>query len=123
MNDSSLTHTYRPDRFEKACHFYKEVVRLCRDLGYSQEIIDHMDDVYLSFVITALKQENSSLRTKREIADGIKRILDNDLLQSVLGKRKGYFAGLKKEILFWAIRSKYYLLCNFLLTAQNFFGK
>lgn len=122
-NSMSTTHLYRPDRFEKVCHFYREVVKLCETLVYRQEVLDNLAGVYLSFVITAMKQENGSQRTQLEKWTSIKAMVDNELLQSVLEKRKELRVGWKKDILFWSMRKKAYLLCDLLLTAQNAFGK
>lgn len=121
-NSSSLTQAYRPDRFEKVCRFYEETVRLCKDLGYRREVLENLADIYLSFVIAALKQENRTRHAWKERRKDIKAILDNNLLQSALEERYGKCVSIKKEILFWAMRKKMCLLCDLLLSAQNALG-
>lgn len=122
-NADSLTHIYRPDRFEKACHFYTTMVALCMDLGYRQEVIDNMAGIYLSFVITAMKQENKAPLRYREKIANLQKMVDNTLLQTVLGNRNIKVDNLKKRILFWSIRKKKYSLCNLFLFAQNLMRK
>lgn len=55
-NQSSLTHVYRLDRFEKINQFYLACQTACDELGYGDEVRTRLTHVYLSFVIAALKQ-------------------------------------------------------------------
>ena len=118
-NDASISHSYRKDRFEKAGYFYLEMKKLCDELGYTQEVRYRCGMRYLAAVIALLKQE--VMRTERFSAKlkTIQGILNYDELQRVMLERKSDEVGMKKKILFWAMRHKLAGVCYVLLFAQN----
>ncbi|MBO5128832.1 MAG: glycosyltransferase [Oscillospiraceae bacterium] len=118
-NSTSLTHTYRPDRYKKICFFYTETVELCRRLGYSEEVSHRFTGPFLSFVITALKQEVRSERPLSQKRKLIRKIVDDELLQQVLRSVKSDRMGTKKKLLYWSMRNKCYALCYTMLVAQS----
>lgn len=109
-NDTSLTHAYRPDRFGKAKYFYGQSVELCRELGYSRNVIESCREPFLALTIASLKQCGKHLR----------EIVEDPLLQEVLRDKEE--ANWKKRIFYWAIRRKRYMLCRCLLAAQKGIG-
>lgn len=114
-NSTSLSHTYRPDRYDRVRHFYNEIVLLCRTLGYSQEVARRFRGTYLSFAITALKQEVMADRPLAEQRESVRRIIDDQTLQGVLLDIRKEPQDLTKKILFFAMRHKLYSVCFGLL--------
>lgn len=110
-NESSLSRSYREDRYKKIKHFYLECVNLCKELKYSEDILHRITKPYLDFVIAALKQEfkfNKNIKVRNQ---NLKNIINDDVLQEVLQKNKADKVKISKKILFYAMRKKWYFLC------------
>lgn len=118
-NQASLTRKYRPERFERVCHFYEEILLLCQRMGYSREVAFRLGVTYLSFVITALKQTAAAEIPAAEKRRGLKDALSNELLQQVLREHRGDRLALKKRVLFFVMRHRMVAVSWFLLAAQN----
>lgn len=83
-NDTSLTHIYRRDRYEKIKSFYDACKEECDKLDYDDKIKSRLTGPYLSFTIAALKllvSSNESCKTKKEL---FKEIVFDNNLQDVL---------------------------------------
>lgn len=88
-NHSSLTHTYREDRYDKIKFFYDSCIKVCEEYGYSNEVKKRLSGPYISFTTAALKMIVSSdnpIIKKRELVKGI---VNDEHLQFVL-KHSGY---------------------------------
>lgn len=109
-NPESLTHTYRPDRFEKIRKTYDACVKLCRDRSYPAEVERRCGDLMLDLSIGAMKQAS----------DGeLREILEDELLRKLLEEKKGNRVNWKKALLFWAIREGKYTLVRALVAAKK----
>lgn len=118
-NEKSLTHTYRPDRFEKVKYFYKKCVELCRESQYPPEVARRCREPFISFTIAALKHEVVFAPGLRAAYRNIRRIVNDELLQQVLAEKKADQTNWKKKTLFWAMRKRFYPLVFALLAVQN----
>ena len=119
QNSTSLSRSYRPDRFTKSRYFYGRCIQLCRDKKYTEEVKRKCGAIFLSHTITAMKQEMATDFSFGKKKTSIKQIIDNELLQQVLLERNNDKQNLKKRILFWLMRKKQYNLCCLLLALQN----
>ena len=54
-NASSLTRVFRADRFEKICHCYSSMLRVCREQGFSERIAQSLSAQFLGNTIGAMK--------------------------------------------------------------------
>ena len=117
-NESSLSRTYRADRFEKLRCFYNKTKALCESLEYDSEIIHRVSKPYLSFVISAMKQESVAPRSAKENRERIKAMVNDKTLQEVLIANKKDRVSLTRKILFFTIRNKMYRLCYLLLKSK-----
>lgn len=54
-NQTSLTHVYRPDRYERICHCYSAMAEMCKQLYDSETISQCLATQYLGNVIGAMK--------------------------------------------------------------------
>ncbi|MCI6652054.1 MAG: glycosyltransferase [Ruminococcus sp.] len=115
-NETSLTRTYREDRYEKIKIFYNESVKLAESLGYGDDIKHRISHPYLSNTIAALKQEVAAGKDKKSAIKRIKYIGDDDVLQAVLKSNKKDNVGLNRKMLFWCLRNKHYRICYLLLS-------
>ena len=117
-NNGSVSRTYRPDRYSRNRHFYTKCLELCKECGYSEDVIHRCSEPFLRNTIAALKQE-TVYHDRRTAVKHLKAIIDDDLLQQVLRDKKKDKMNLKKRILFWAIRNRCYQLCYALLIAKS----
>ena len=108
-NESSLSHTYRADRYEKIKDFYVKTKALCEKKGYDGDIIHRVSKPYLANTIAVMKVES------RISFSNLKKILRDDVLKEVLrANRKDKVSGTRK-ILFFLVRNKLFLLSFILL--------
>ena len=114
-NNTSLSRTYRRDRYERIKHFYCSSVELARKLEYGDEIIHRISKPYLSFTTGALKQACAYFGTWKKSKDSIKEIIDDDVLQQTLERNKHDTVSMSRKIFFYAVRKKWYFLCYVLL--------
>lgn len=114
QNGSSLTRTYRPDRFEKAGDLYTRCIALCRRAGYSAEVEGRCGERFLCDTITAMKQEAAA-----GTEAGLRSIVNEERLQNLLREKRQDKTGLPRRLLFFAVRHRWYWLCRVLLTARN----
>lgn len=54
-NKSSLTHTYREDRYERIKEFYVKTINKAMDLGYSSEIVERIRLPYRCHILMQLQ--------------------------------------------------------------------
>lgn len=118
-NDSSISRSYHPERYDRIRHFYLETVALGKRLGCTQNVIDRLYMPYISFTIAALKQEANAAIPVAIKKSNLKRILNDELLQEAIKDTHKSKTALTREILFWSIQKKCYSLCYLLLKAQN----
>lgn len=92
INTTSLTMTYRKDRFERINDFYRRSVALFAELSYSDELLARLNMLYHSFVIAALKQIVASDMSKSEKKKCVLDIVKDSVFRGTLSK-----AVIKKE--------------------------
>jgi len=117
-NGTSLSRSYRQDRYEKNKLFYLKCLELCRECAYSKDVIRLCAVPYLSFTMAFMKQVAEYHDPKTAVVK-LRSIIDDELLQKVLHEKYYGKTNFKKRILFWTIRSKWYYLCYVLLVAKN----
>lgn len=106
-NQTSLTHVYRTDRFEKINQFYSACQAMCDELEYGDEIRARLLHVYFSFVIAALK-----MAAKVPGVQGRKAAFDamgDEQLGEILQKADLRCESGARKILLCAIRQKWFL--------------
>ena len=116
VNGTSLTRTYRSDRFEKIKYFYERCLKVCEDYRYPSEVIRRCAEPFVGYTIAALKQEAAFSAAPDE---GIRRIVGDPVLQEVLQAKRKDRDNIKKKLLFLAIRNKWYGVVKLMLLAQN----
>lgn len=122
VNETSLSRSYREDRYDQIKHFYLECVKLCERLNYGGEILHRVSKPYLDFVISALKQEFEFNKNSKKRYQSLKNIIDDDVLQNVLHENKSDNVKLTKKIIFYAMRKKWYFLCILILKIKGYYG-
>lgn len=85
-NESSLTRSYRADRFDASIHFYTEVLKAIEDEGLPHECVLRLQKTLFIYLRMCIKQERTSVSKKSAIAARatIAEQLNNPTLLSVL---------------------------------------
>ena len=112
-NQTSLTHVYRPDRFEKLDQFYEACQAVCDELGYSEEVRARLVHVYFSFLIAALKMTAhvSGGQGRKATATAMK----DPRLQNILQRADLRREPRRRKFLLCAIRQKWFFVAYILL--------
>lgn len=105
-NGTSLTHTYRTDRHEKINFYHQASVQLCRELNYTQEVIDRLSYSYASNVIGALKLIVLSGCSDKEQRRNVSAIVTDGYLQRVIHQMDIRREPLSRKLLLMACRWK-----------------
>lgn len=114
-NGTSLTHVYRPDRFEKICHFHATSVSKARELGYSEEVIKRLQEPFISFSIAAMKMiVQSAPVCEAEKRKMLKEIL-NGYMRKVRWKHRNVQTSKKRRIFDFCMEKRLTWACYVLL--------
>lgn len=113
---TSFSRKYTPNRYDMIKHFYQEVIKLCKEKMYSDDIIKRVTEPYISYTIATLKQEAQAPVSLKSRMNKVFDILDDPVLQQVVQMKKGDQAIWSRKLIYLLIRKKRYLAC-FLLCA------
>lgn len=114
-NDTSLTHTYKKDRYEKIKYFYNMCINKAEELNYNKEIKERLMYPYIANTIAALKMIIKADCKMKEKKNEFNKIISDNHLQSILKKMDIRKESLQRKILFIAMKYKIYNLCFFLI--------
>lgn len=106
-NETSLTHTYRKDRYQKIKKFYIESKKKAVDLEYSDNIIDRICVPYFSFTIAAMKQIVTSNTNLLDKFKEIHKIVCDELLQEILLGMNIKMQGRSKQVLIQIMKNRW----------------
>lgn len=85
VNATSLTKSYKADRFEKSLIFYEEVVRRLNQYGYGKDEINRAKRNFFVYVRASISQEiNYEKNSMRAAVKNIKKICTNEKLQDII---------------------------------------
>lgn len=118
-NSSSLTHTYRKDRYERSKHCYQNCVALCKELGYPPSVEKACMSPFIGNTVSSMKQAVAFYSKKSEAISILREIIDDETIRNVLLQKKHDNLRIKNRIFFWAIVHKCYFLCYLLLSLNN----
>ena len=112
-NVTSLTHTYRRDRFEKIKLFYDKCQLVCNKMYYNDRVKKRLSYPYISNTIGALKMLiESDYRDKKE---AFKNIILDDHLQGVLESINYKKESVNRKILLICMKKKWVDIVYFLI--------
>lgn len=117
-NETSLTNTYREDRYDKIRHFHKSCLVQHKKLGYNHEVAIRLHEPFVSFTIAAMKMIVVCDKTKKEQKKELKYIIDDLHFQNVLFEADICHMTFGRKVLFWAMKKKYYEICYILIHAK-----
>lgn len=114
-NDSSLTRTFRKDRFEKISYFYRMCDELCRENEYPKKIRNEIKYPYIANILAALKMIVRSKVKPSEKIDEFKVVLSDNQLQMVLKDMDLSKEYTLRKIILSAMKRKRWRLCYILI--------
>lgn len=116
-NAGSLTHTYRPDRFEKICSFHRACVTKCQELDFGENVIVRFQEPMMSFTIAAMKMILNSQLNKREKMKEIKKIIHSPYVENLCWTR-GMEASITRKFFTFCFRNKMSKVCFWILALK-----
>lgn len=117
-NETSLTHSYKKDRYNRIKHFYEACIDKCDQLEYSKEVKRRMAYPFMANSIAAMKMIAGS-----DLSDGEKKKMIGSIVYDETMQHVVYQMNLKREsftrkILFLSIKYKMTGLCYCLIKAK-----
>jgi len=117
-NSTSLTQSYRADRFDRIREFYYSCTRMAVEIGHSRKVCSRISGLFLSFSIAAMKQIVMADLPYRDQRTELAKIVDDEIMQSTLMDPNCRYQSRMREILFWAMRRRLYCMVYLLVKAQ-----
>lgn len=117
-NQSSVTRSFRQDRYEKIKYFYEKTIELCRSAGYGEVVQERVARCCLAFIIGAMKQMAACDAPAAVRKARIKEIVQDQMLQDILHSLSIDCYKPKVRILFSAMRRNMYRLVYLLVRLQ-----
>ena len=117
QNTSSLTQTYRPDRFQKIVKSYRQTLELAQLYKNTAVIEQRISEVYLGFLIAAMKQIVAHGDTASEKFGMIGTIVQDPTTRCMV-KSCGSFDKNTKNIMAWVLEKRMTAVCCALLWLQ-----
>ena len=117
QNTSSLTQTYRPDRFQKIVKSYSQTMELARLYENAAVIEQRISEVYLGFLIAAMKQIVAHVDTVSARFRMIDTIVQDPTTRRII-RACGSFDKNTKNVMAWALEKRMTAVCYALLWLQ-----
>ena len=118
-NDTSLTHVFNSQRFERVCICHHGMTDLYIKSGYPREVKTCLDSQFLGSVIGTMKLIVSSELDNKTKKQEIKKIVDDRYLHGVLEELNLRNETFLRKLLIMALRSKCTLLTYILVKAKS----
>lgn len=119
VNNTSLSRSYRPDRFERMKVLYKEMFSLSEKMGLRETLDQPIKWMLFGLSIGAMKMIVAADLDFKSRYRALKSIIKDDCMQEII--KTACFSGsnLKKKSLYYAIKYKLVSVCFFLVYLKN----
>lgn len=117
-NETSLTHSYRKDRYKRIKYFYEECIKKCDQLEYSQEVKRRMAYPFTANAIAAMKMIVTSDLLEKEKEQMIGEIVRDETMQKVVHQMNLKREPITRKLLFYIIKHKMAKICFWLIKAK-----
>ena len=114
-NSTSLSHTYKVDRFDRIKRFYNACVDACDELNYSDEVKKRFAGPFISNTIAAMKmiiQSDMSIVGKRS---AFKAICKDEQLHRIINRVEIKKENFTRGLLIWFLTVRLYNICEILV--------
>lgn len=107
VNQTSLTHTFNPQRLSRVAYFYRVSRELACECGYDDEVMKRLAVPYSNFVIAALKQLAVADVTMNEKLVQVAEVSRSEEFKLAYSMLKGAKLGLKKKFILKAVAEEH----------------
>ena len=120
LNESSLTHTYREDRFERVTDCYVKMVELVKELKLSDKLLPRIAYKYISNTISAFKMIVVSTMNQSDKIKLIAKALETPVFHEMLLSLNYKHEAIARKILIICMKHKwkYLVYCLALLKSK-----
>ena len=119
VNPTSLSRTFRPERFERTKGFYQSMLSLSEKMGMEQTLNQSIKVMTFGLCIGAMKQIVNADMPLRERYCTLKTVILDPTMQSMVWTTDITEAKLQKKLFYLAIKFKFVWLCFLLLYWKN----
>ena len=117
-NETSLTHSYKKDRYNRIKHFYKACIDRCEKLEYSKEVKRRMAYPFTANSIAAMKMIAISDLSNTEKKKMISDIVNDETMQNVVNQMNLKKESIARKILFLSMKHRMTFICYWLIKAK-----
>lgn len=114
-NETSLTNTYKVDRFERLKKFYDACIDACDELDYNNDARKRLGWPLISNTIGAMKMVTAAELDEKVKIEEIKRIVCDQELQKVVHSLSAKNRKCSKRFFVFLIKNRMWMCCYFLL--------
>lgn len=118
-NAGSLTHTYKPDRYNRIKNFYVACYQLAEESNYGADVKERLSYPYLSNTIAAMKMIVGSDQSKNDRLKQLENVIKDETLQKVVDKTSLTKEKKLRKLLLEAVRRKQTKFCYLMLKAKK----
>ena len=119
VNNSSLSRSYRPDRFERIKLFYEAMNALSEKMGVSDVLEQPIKGVTFGITVGAMKLiAAADFGFKRKYSE-LRKIVKDDFTKQLIKGTDYSGTGLQKKLLYKAAKHNLVLLCFMLVYLKN----
>lgn len=114
-NSTSLTHTYKADRFDRIKRFYNACVDACDELNYSDEVKTRFAGPFISNTIAAMKMIIQADRSDDKKKSAFKAICRDEQLHRIINGVEVKKEKFTRRLLIWVLKARLYSVCELLV--------
>lgn len=114
-NSTSLTHTYKADRFDRIKRFYNACVDACDELNYSDEVKNRFAGPFISNTIAAMKMIIQADMSDDKKKSAFKAICRDEQLHRIINGVEVKKEKFTRRLLIWVLKARLYSVCELLV--------
>lgn len=124
-NGQSLTHVYRPDRFEKLVDFQQKLELLCSSDLYNDEVRYRIKRPFLDNLLACMKSEVGCMKKIgfKEIYMSVSKMCKDGMVQEIVRAVPGTSFSKVRRVIHYCIKQKLCLSVIVLIRLQQFLGR
>ena len=119
VNNTSLSRSYKPDRFERIKVFYNAMLSLSRRMGLAEELEQPIKGITFGFTIGAMKHIVTSRLKFRQRYRELQTIVKDESLQEIVRTTCYTGSNVQKKLLYEAVKHKLVWLCYLFVYLKN----
>lgn len=114
-NSTSLTHTYKADRFNRIKRFYNACIDACDELNYNDEVKKRFSGPFISNTIAAMKMIIQADMSNDKKKSAFKAICKDEQLHKIINSVEVKKEKFTRRLLIWFLKARLYSVCELLV--------